>query len=82
MGRLSLARERGQVRVYLEKPNLWWFAHPLSRKQVKAPDEQRREDFTVGFRREWGRREPGRGGRGKTPILPRVFSLLERTAVL
>ena len=82
MGRLSLARERGRVRVYLEKPNLWWFAHPLSRKQVKAPDEQRREDFTVGGRSDRGRCEPGRGGRAKTPILSRVFSLLERTAIL
>src|SRR6516225_715576 len=59
-----------------------WFAHSLSHKQVKAPDEQRREDFTVVGRSDWKRCETRPGRRGKATILPRVFSWLERTAVL
>src|SRR6185436_17422440 len=59
-----------------------WFAHPLSREQINAPNEQTREDFTMGGRSGWGKREPAPGRRGKTSVLPRVFSLLERTAVL
>src|SRR5262249_15802529 len=59
-----------------------WFAHPLSRSQINAPNEQTREDFTVVGRSDWGKREPGPGKGGKAPVLSRVFSLLERAAVL
>src|SRR5262249_511724 len=59
-----------------------WFAHPLSRNQIKAPNEQTREDFTVVGRIHCRRRERGPHEGGKKSVLPRIFSLLERTAVL
>ena len=50
---LSSARDRGGRTRSLRRVGGSWFAHPLSRKQVKAPDEQTREDFTVVGRSDW-----------------------------
>ncbi len=63
----------------LEKPDLWWFAHSLSWKQIKLPMNKR--ERISQWLAELGR-ETGDGPPSGASFLRRVFPLLERNALL